>query len=209
MLIPARELRNILRDNGIGVTGILHVGAFECEEMEPYLDYFNVEPDDIVWIDAVPRKVEEMRAKGIPNVYTAVVTDQDDVDVSFHVSNNVASSSVLELGTHKTEYPSIHYTETLRAKTVTLDTFFARNNLDPSKYTLWNLDIQGAEGLAFKGAQQSLQHAQALYVEVNERELYKECMLLPELDAYLADRGFRRVRTEMTPYGWGDAVYIR
>jgi hypothetical protein len=92
---------------------------------------------------------------------------------------------------------------------VTLDTFFAKNVLDPHKYTLWNLDIQGAEGLAFKGAEQSLQHVQALYVEINERELYKECMLLPELDAYLAQRGFSRVRTEMTPYGWGDAVYIR
>jgi hypothetical protein len=63
--------------------------------------------------------------------------------------------------------------------------------------------------MALRGARTSLAHADALYLEVNEKELYKGCGLLPEMDAFLETHGFRRILTEMTSHGWGDALYIR
>ena len=50
-------------------------------------------------------------------------------------------------------------------------------------------------------------YAKALYLEVNEKELYKGCALLPELDAYLLTNGFQRVLTNMTCHGW-ETLYI-
>jgi hypothetical protein len=63
--------------------------------------------------------------------------------------------------------------------------------------------------MALRGATASLHHADALYLEVNIRELYKGCGLMHEIDAFLEVRGFRRVLTEMTKHGWGDALYLK
>ena len=49
----------------------------------------------------------------------------------------------------------------------------------------------------------------AQYLEVNEKELYKGCGLLPEMDVFLETHGFKRVLMEMTCHGWGDALYVR
>ena len=94
-------------------------------------------------------------------------------------------------------------------QTVTIDTFFKRNNLDASKYTFWNIDIQGAELLALKGAEESLKFATALFVEVNEKELYENCALIGDIDKFLLERGFTRAHTNITQYGWGDALYLK
>ena len=80
--------------------------------------------------------------------------------------------------------------------------------MDASRYSFWNFDIQGAELLALKGATKSIQHVKALYIEVNEKELYKNCALIDEIDAFLATYHFTRVATRMTDHGWGDALYI-
>ncbi len=62
--------------------------------------------------------------------------------------------------------------------------------------------------MALKGAIKSIQHAKALYLEVNEKELYKGCGLMPEIDEFLSQYNFKRVLTHMTHHGWGDALYV-
>lgn len=94
-------------------------------------------------------------------------------------------------------------------QTVTVDTFFKRNNLDASQYSFWNFDIQGAELLALKGAEESLKYANALYLEINEKELYENCALVGDIDKFLLPRGFSRAHTNMTHHGWGDALYLK
>lgn len=78
-----------------------------------------------------------------------------------------------------------------------------------NRYDFINLDIQGAELLALKGATSILPFVKAIYTEVNEKELYEGCALIEELDAYLKQNGFTRILTNMTKHGWGDALYIR
>ena len=62
--------------------------------------------------------------------------------------------------------------------------------------------------MALKGATQSIKYAKAIYLEVNEQELYKNCGLLHEIDIFLSKYNFKRVLTEITSHGWGDAFYI-
>lgn len=207
MLIPFTEINDMLTRHTIQCTGALHIGAHDCEEL-PFYSQLGVLARDVLWIDAIPSKVQEAKVRGIPNVYNAVITDTDDEDVVFNVSNNVQSSSILEFGTHAKEYPRVIYVDKLHLKSITIDSFFERNKLDPSKYTFWNFDIQGAELLALKGATKYLHYAKALYLEVNVKELYKGCGLIEEIDAFLSNYKFKRVITNMTKYGWGDALYI-
>ena len=63
--------------------------------------------------------------------------------------------------------------------------------------------------MALKGSEQSIKHARAIYLEVNEKELYKNCGLIDEIDTFLSQYHFKRVSTHMTQHGWGDALYIR
>ncbi len=220
MLISFEEINEILTTNNIHITGALHVGAHECEELDFYAK-LGLNPEQIVWIDAMPNKVKEATDRGIPNVYYAVITDKDGDDVEFNISNNGQSSSVLEFGTHSVEHPWVHYVDKIRAKSVTIDTFmdkrptnrggiiFDTNKIDATQLNFWNFDIQGAELMALKGATQSIQHVNAIYLEVNEKELYVNCGLIHEIDAFLLERGFSRVLTHITVHGWGDALYIR
>jgi hypothetical protein len=83
------------------------------------------------------------------------------------------------------------------------------NNLDMEKYDLWNFDIQGAELLALKGATTAIEYVKALYLEVNNEEVYRGGALMDELDEFLSKYKFKRVITKMTEYGWGDALYIK
>ena len=47
------------------------------------------------------------------------------------------------------------------------------------------------------------------YIEVNEKELYKGCPLVEEIDAYLWEYGFVGADKKMTSWGWGDKMYVR
>lgn len=207
-LIPEEKIVEILNSKNIKFSGVLHVGAHECEELDTYQKLFGIPPRHMVWIDALQDKVELARARGIPNVYYAVVSDKDGDTVSFKRTNNDQSSSILDFGTHSHNHPSVVVTGVTQHTTTTIDTFM-KQFPDSKLYDFWNFDIQGAELLAIKGAEESIKHVKAMYLEVNIEEVYKGCALLGELDTYLAARGFERVITYMTHAGWGDALYVR
>jgi FkbM family methyltransferase len=207
MLISFDEINNILLLNNIKIDGILHIGSHDCEELEFY-NKLGVKNTDIIWIDAITKKVYEATNKGIPNVYNALITDKDDENVIFNVANNFQSSSVLNFGTHSQEHPDVVYSWKVQKKTITINSFFDRNNIDGTKYNFWNFDIQGAELLALKGSTKYIQYAQVIYLEVNEKELYKNCGLIGDIDIYLSKYNFKRVITVMTNHGWGEALYI-
>ena len=208
MSFSSEEVISILNKYNIKVTGVLHIGAHECEEMSLYQD-LGLTPDDVTWLDAMPQKVDEAKARGIPNVYQALVTDKDDELIKFNISNNVQSSSIFEFGTHATAHPNVVYVGSLVSPSITIDTFCQRNNINISKHNYWSIDIQGAEFKALVGGEKCLAFAKVLYLEVNEQELYKGCTLKPLLDHYLESQGFICVAQAIHAVGWGDAIYIR
>lgn len=206
MLIPFNELMNKYH---LDITGILHVGAHECEELKAYTS-FNINPQDIYWIEAQQKKVDLIKSRNIPNIYRAIVDQVDDKEVSFNISNNGQSSSLLEFGTHLHHHPQVKYIDKIQGKTIRLDTLIDNKNIPIIKLNFLNLDIQGVELRALKSMEKYLKHVNYIYTEVNTDYVYKECNLIGELDEYLKKFGFERVSTKMYgKTGWGDAFYIK
>ena len=207
MLIPFSNIYNTLKSININITGILHIGAHDCEEFEYYTKE-GIDPSKIIWIDALPEKVEKAQLKGIPNVYNAVISDKEE-EVTFNITNNRASSSILEFDTHAIEHSDIIFIEKRIMNTIPLIKFFKDNNLDYSLYNFWSIDIQGAELYALKGAGDILKTVSVLYLEVNTKHLYKNCPLLDEIDSFLSENNFVRVAINITRHYYGDALYIK
>jgi hypothetical protein len=115
MLIKNTEIIKILDANSIKITGVLHLGTHECEELSFYNE-IGVSNENIVWIETMDEKVSQSQNRGIPNVYNAVITDKDNEDIMFNISNNGQSSSILEFGTHMNEHQYVSYVDKIQKK---------------------------------------------------------------------------------------------
>jgi FkbM family methyltransferase len=206
MLIPFSVVVEFLRSKGISVKGILHIGAHECEELSDYLRD-GVTSTEIDWVEANPVLVAKMAGRGI-SVHNAAVSDVE-AELPFHITNNGQSSSLLEFGTHKASYPWCKVVETITVRTKRLDSLISEKSITVNRRNFWNLDIQGAELSALRSAGDAINSVDAIYAEVNTQEVYKGCALLPDLDAFLDAKGFKREMIRMTGAGWGDALYVR
>jgi len=203
MLIP---LSDLVQKYKLNIKGILHVGAHECEELSEYQKYMN--PNNILWIEALPDKVELNKNK-YPYILieNAIVSDKVE-NITFNRSNNDQSSSIFELGTHKEMHPTIHYTQQIHSQSTTLNNILEK--YPNFNFNLVNLDIQGAELKALKGLNNHLHHVDYIYTEVNSDYVYKDCGLIEEIDEYLSKYNFHRVETEwFHTCTWGDAFYIK
>jgi len=204
MLIP---LSNCIPHCNKPIKGILHVGAHECEEQDAYTK-IGIGIDKVIWIDAMSDKVEKYKHLGY-NIFNLVISNTDDEDCNFNITNNGQSSSILELDKHKVYYPHIIVTQTLKMKTSRLDTFINNNGVNMNNYNFVNLDIQGVELRALKGLGEYINNIDYVYTEVNRETLYENNDLITDIDDYLGKYGFSRVLTEFTKQNWGDAFYVK
>src|SRR5688572_26900844 len=202
------DLSYLVQKYHIEASGVLHIGASTGQEAEVYHKHGL----KVVWVEAIHSVYKQLCRNVVKYTGTvclnACVSDKDGQIVNFNISNNEGqNSSMFEFGTHTTEHPGIVFTQKTRLQTTRVDTLLKDRNIDQYEYDFVNLDIQGAELLALKGM--DLSQVRYVYIEVNERELYKGIPLLPEIDAYLLKHDLQRVETNMTNFGWGDAFYIR
>jgi FkbM family methyltransferase len=190
----------------LNIKGVLHVGAHKCEEQNVYLKYTSNK--NIYWIEAIKFLVEEnLSANPNLNIINECIGDEDDKEVTFKISNNTLSSSILELGEHKNLHPNVVVSDTIVTKTKTLKTIFLQNQLK-DKFNMLVLDLQGAEMLALKGLKDIINEFDIIYTEVNEKEIYKECCILEDLDLYLQSYNFERKHLN-TLNNYGNALYLR
>ena len=204
MLITIDVLNQIFN---LDVTGILHIGAHDCEERSDY-NNLGVEDKDIFWVEAMAEKVAQHQHDSV-NIYQAVIGLNDGEEITFNVTNNGQSSSVLEFGSHSKHHPTVTVSETRKLKTSRLDTVIEKYHIPMERVNFVNLDIQGVELQALRSMERYLEHIDYIYTEVNTEHVYKGCDLLVDLDTYLISHGYVRVATKILPYGWGDAFYIR
>ena len=204
MLIPISEL---IKTFNLNITGILHIGAHECEELT---DYNNNGITNIHWVDAMQEKVDLMKRRGIQNIYQATIDEENGREVSFNITNNGQSSSILEFGSHKKNHPQVHVTTIQKMITTRIDTLIDNENIPISSINFLNLDIQGVELRAMKSMEQYLHHIDYIYTEVNTEEVYQHCDQMNDIDTYLQQYGFERITQRIyTQFGWGDAFYIK
>lgn len=209
MLIPFRDLVSKYK---VRPKGILHIGASAGQELK---DYYNAGVKDVVWIEAIPDVFNKL-LKNIERysrmiAFNECISDVDGEEKTFNISNNEAqSSSLLELGTHKTAHPEVKYISQIKVKTKRIDTLLKQHELSISDYDFLNIDLQGAELMALKGFGEELHNAKYIYIEVNKDKLYKDCPLIEDIDFYLSQFGFTRVEVKWCGnFGWGDALYIK
>ena len=209
-MILKELLSDIINQYNIKIKGILHIGAHECEELEIYKK-LGVNENNIIWIEAIKEKCIKNKNNGIKNVFNYLITNSDNKITSFNIANNYQSSSILNLHLHKKYHPSVKMIKSINIESITINKFFKENNINNTNYNFWNLDIQGAELLALKGAGDILENVDILYLEVNNKEVYKDCCLVTDLDTYLSNYNFKRIHTQYwnDVCGWGDAIFIK
>ena len=202
MLIPVIEL---LEDYNVKPTNILHVGAHLAEESTEYDKHFNV---PVLWIEAQPQLCSELRNILNPKMNTIVqacIFDKNNELLTFNISSNSQSSSILHFGTHAVTYPGITVSETVAVRTKRLDKVLLGREIPD----FINLDIQGCELRALKSLGDLINKVNIIYTEVNKRYVYEGCDLIKDIDDYLGVYGFKRITTRWVfRAGWGDALYI-
>jgi FkbM family methyltransferase len=140
--------------------------------------------------------------------YNCAVSDFSGyVDMICEKVNGSQSSSLLVPKEHLNEYPFIKFDHKENVYVERLENL----DFDRTKYNILVMDLQGNELQALKGSGNLLDHIDCIYTEVNFREMYKECVLIDELDSYLTGFGFSRVETgeDYNNQGWSDAFYIK
>ncbi len=203
VLISVSELS---RNWGVTPNGVLHIGAHLGEEAQEY-ENFNWLP--IIWVEAQPLLAKQLETKfqrPIHRVINAAIWNEDNISLKLHVASNSMSSSLLEFGSHASSYPEIQYVDEVNVLTKRIDSL-----LDASEIpNFLNVDIQGAELAALQSLGALISKVDYIFVEVNKKEVYKECTKVGELDLFLEQNGFKRVTTRWyIIQGWGDALYIR
>ena len=208
-----------LRD--IAKTGIVHVGADVGQEVAQYLGYGF---ERIILIEANPDSYEILLSKFGDNsnirVFNYAICDKEGV-VDFHIhtsrSGSTEPASILPMKRFKEIVKTLHTAKTIQVPSITLDALFQRNGVTPSDYNFINIDIQGAELLALRGATTILPSIDVVMSEVNLLEMYEGGALEDEIVAFLAGHGFeKRHAVYHTLYdetstfpAWGECLFVK
>lgn len=209
------DFRKLFPKYNIKPNGILHIGANVGEEFPVYME---LGIENQLWYEPNPDMFRLLIGTIRSNMKAWAVNKavgNESKEIVLHISNNSGqSSSILELGTHTSAHPEVHYIGDINVDMVRIDEDFDR--IDKLKtFQTWNLDflnidVQGYELNVLKGMDKVLNQFKWCYLEVNKEPLYIGCALVGEIDEYLAGFGFERVETKWAGNtGWGDALYIK
>jgi FkbM family methyltransferase len=205
-------MARLVAEYGVRPKAILHVGAHLGEEAAAYQE---AGVERVLWVEANPELFGELEARVSRHpgqwAVQAAVSDVAGQRATLHLCTFSMASSLLPPKDHLIVYPGMHYPRSVEVTTSTIDTLLEAARLGHDAFDLLNIDIEGAELLAFQGATKTLPHLKWIYLEVNTREMYEGCAMVGDVDAYLGERGFERVATadEGWDHGFADALYVR
>ncbi len=209
------SIKKIIEKFNLKVKGVVHIGGCKGEEL---FSYFRSDIKDVILIEANPDLIKNLKIKKFFYKYflntnicieNFAAYDVEGIEMNLNITNNLQSSSVLDLHKHSELYPTIIVDKKTKVKTETINNIFKEKyNID--NYNFLNLDIQGAELKALQGSTEILPFMDAIYTEINFEELYKGCPLANELDLFLKEFKFQRVLTKTPDHpSWGDALYLK
>ena len=207
------RLKEVLeKTQGLKFKDVLHIGAHDCQEYEEYKEN---NCNRIVWVEAHPiiydRNFKRFRSYEDSFVLNCLVAEKSHEYHWLGIANNEQSSSILPLGTHKNLFPEVDYIQRVPMLSTKIDDILDKYYLNNLDINFLNLDIQGAELLALKGASKILaNNIDIVYTEINEEEVYEGCGLIGDIDEYLSMFGFERlIKKNWREHPWGDAVYVK
>jgi FkbM family methyltransferase len=196
-----------LRLFGVEPRGVLHIGAHEAEERQAYAD---LGWGPTIWVEMLPDKAAALRERfrdDPANVVIEAACWSDEHTITVYRASNGQSSSLLRPARHL----KVHSDVTFEQASVTVITKRLDTLVGPdTPFDFINVDTQGAELEVLRGMGTLLAKVRWAYLEINERELYAGCALLPEVDGFMRAQGFvRAIRLMVGRTGWGDALYVR
>lgn len=197
------DLNRLVYQYELPLARCLHVGAHHGLEDDVY-QKLGIEP---IYVEANPEVFKVLR-QNCPNRQCHQVAISDRAGTAdFHVTSFDQSSSLLKLKKHAEIYPKIVEKQVIQVPCTTIDSLMKRVG---GTVDLINIDIQGAELLAFRGGVETLRQASCIMTEVNREELYAGCALIGDLDEFLGKLGyFRAAESFKFHKSWGDAVYLK
>lgn len=202
-------------------TGVVHVGAHQGEEVPAYLA---AGFERVVLIEANPEACRVLHEKfdGTPGVtvFNCAISDQDGTfELLLHTSRrgSVESASLLKMKRLGEIVKTMSTPTSVQVPAWRLDSLFEREHLRPQDYSFMNIDIQGAELMALRGAGGLLGHLRGMIVEVALIEMYEGGATEAQIVEHLAARGFRQGKSiyhtlyddKSTFPAWGECLFVR
>ena len=183
------------------IRGIIHIGAHALEELPVYSGK-NIRK--IIWIGAnhvkfgfIEKKINQYKEIYLGK-FAAWFIEKKSL---LNIASNGQSSSLLDLGTHKVDYLKIKYIQSKKVIIKPLDKWIEEDSLERKFYNFINIDIQGYELEALKGMTKQFEFLDYIYLEVNYREVYKNCSQLKDIDKFFNKYNFYRVGMYRTNKG--------
>lgn len=195
------KLSDAIREHGLNITGIIHVGGHHGQE---FTEYRSCGVRNIVFIEPCRPafQILKRRFTGQAKLYNCALGAFNGTAVmNVETANTGQSNSLLKPKKHLQQYPSITFNQTELVQVRTMDSLKLKN------CNMLNMDVQGYELEVLKGGTETLRGIDIIYTEVNRDEVYEGCARVEQLDAYLKD--FERVQTDWSGGTWGDAIYVR
>ena len=196
---------------------IVEIGARDCTETVMFdsklpnskIFAFECNPDTL------PKCHKAIEGKENIFLIEKAVTDHEG-DITFYQINNEKTVTNHPHGTNpgasslfeaNEEYPLEQYHQNkITVPTTTLNKFSEEHNVNYVDL-MW-MDIQGAELMALKGANDFIKNIALIHLETEFFPIYKNQPLFPEIKKFLNEKGFRLYT--FTTFGKfaGDAVFL-
>jgi len=124
----------------------------------------------------------------------------------YPISRNVGAGSLFKI-TKEYGHDCVFPQEQVNVESIRIDTWAKEKGIE--KIDLVWIDIQGAEYEAFEGMGEFLPNIQAIYTEVENKELYIGQKLMKDVTQLLDEKGFFLLKyTQMSVRLWGNAIFI-
>ncbi|QHO78276.1 hypothetical protein ACH79_42520 [Bradyrhizobium sp. CCBAU 051011] len=218
------DLKNIFEHEELrrfAKTGIVHVGADVGQEVAQYFSYGF---QNIMLIEANPECCKVLISKfgDDPRVkiFNYAVCDRlGAIDFHIHTSRSGSTepASILPMKRFNEIVKTLHTAMTIQVPAITLDALFEENHMAFGAYNFLNIDIQGAELLAFRGAKKLLSSVDVVVSEVNVVEMYEDGALEADLVKFLDSQGFDKKHAvyhtlydeNSTFPAWGEGLFVK
>jgi len=198
---------SLVKQYGVNVTGVIHVGGHIGQEMETYkknnvTNLIVFEPQKVPF-QKLSAVVESVGFDNVTLINKALGNSCETVEMT--CNDDGLCSSILNPKHVLEQYPNIIFDRKETVEMVTMDSVIPENH----DFNFLNMDTQGYELEVLKGARKTLEKIDCVYTEVNNTEVYENNALIEEIDEFLKEYDMIRVETDWMGGTWGDAFYIR
>lgn len=203
------DLEKVVKEKGLNVRGVIHVGAHYAEE-QPVYDAIGSK--STLWIEAnselVHKIAKQFDKRTDVNVLEAVVSDKKGEAV-FQIHNDTHTSSILDMDFIAESHPELEVVKKVVVQTTSLDELFEDYRIDIKQFNFLTLDIQGVEYEALLGFTEGLKHIDYVYVEVETKNLYVGGMNYDKIKKFMEQNGFELVTEHIRHWFWGDCLFAK